>query len=262
MKNFNQIIKETCLNKNNRLCIGLDLDNNKLSDNSISYMEEFIYDIIEATIDHCPIYKINFAFYEKHGSKGYKILEKIPEIVNNRAITIADAKRGDIGNSSKYYAHAIFKKLGYDSITVSPYMGQDSIEPFMQYKDKGVFILCLTSNKGSNDFQQLKCHDLELYKHVGLIANKSNNNNNVGIVVGATNSSFLGEIKNICGDIPWLMPGVGFQGGSLSDSIKIEGESGLSIINVSRDIIYNGDGNLEDIRTSSLKYTEKIRELL
>ena len=102
MKNFNEIIKENCLKKNNRLCIGLDLDNNKLSNNNIDYMEEFIYDIIESTIDHCPIYKINFAFYEKHGSKGYKILEKIPEVINNRAITIADAKRGDIGNSSKY----------------------------------------------------------------------------------------------------------------------------------------------------------------
>jgi len=262
MKNFNESIKGNCLKKNNRLCIGLDLDNNKLSNNSIEYMEKFIYDIIESTIDHCPIYKINFAFYEKHGSKGYKILEKIPEVIDNRAVTIADAKRGDIGNSSKYYADAILNQLGYDSITISPYMGQDSIEPFMQYKHKGVFVLCLTSNPGSNDFQKLMFEGMELYKHVGLLVNKNKTNNNIGIVVGATNSQFLNEIKNICNDIPWLMPGVGFQGGNLSDSIKIEGEKGLSIINVSRGIIYNGDGSIEDIRKNSLKYTEAIRKLL
>jgi len=262
MKNFNSLIKEKCIKKNNRLCIGLDIDNNKLTNNSTSYMEKFIYDIIESTIDHCPIYKINFAFYEKHGSIGFKILEKIPEIINNRAVTIADAKRGDIGNSSSYYADAILNSLGYDSITVNPYMGMDSIEPFMKYQNKGVFILCLTSNRGSSDFQKMKIEDTELYKHVAIKANESNINNNVGIVVGATNSNYLSEIKDICGNIPWLMPGIGFQGGDLFDSIKIEGENGLSIINVSRDIIYNGCGSIEDIRLSSLKYTEKIRKLL
>ena len=132
----------------------------------------------------------------------------------------------------------------------------------MQYKNKGVFVLCLTSNPGSNDFQQLMFEGMELYKHVGLLVNKNKINNNVGIVVGATNSQFLNEIKNICNDIPWLMPGVGFQGGNLSNSIKIEGEKGLSIINVSRGIIYNGDGSIEDIRKNSLKYTEAIRKLL
>ena len=262
MKNFNEIIKNKCLEKNNRLCIGLDLDNSKLISNSLDYMQKFIFDIIESTIDHCPVYKINFAFYEKHGSKGYAILEKIPEFINSRAITIADAKRGDIGNSSKYYADAILKNLGYDSITVSPYMGVDSIEPFMNYENKGVFILCLTSNKGSQDFQKLKIENIELYKKVALLVNKCNVKNNLGIVVGATNSDYLNQINEISPSIPWLMPGIGFQGGDLEESIKSEGNEGLSIINVSRGIIYHGSGSIEDIRKSSLEYTEKIRGLL
>ena len=179
MKSFNENIKNHCLQKNNRLCIGLDVDNEKLSNQSIRYMRDFIFDIIENTIDHCPIYKINFAFYEKHGSKGYEILEKIPEFINNRAITIADAKRGDIGNSSKYYSKAILDSLGYDSITISPYMGEDSIAPFTQNLSKGIFILCLTSNSGSNDFQHLVSNNLPLYKHVAKKANSMNLNNNI-----------------------------------------------------------------------------------
>ena len=262
MTSFNNIIKEKCFHKNNRLCIGLDLDDNKLAVNSITYMEGFIKDIIESTIDHCPIYKINFAFYEKHGAKGFSILEKIPEFINNRAITIADAKRGDIGNSSKFYAEAILNSLGYDSITVSPYMGLDSVKPFMCYVNKGVFVLCLTSNEGSSDFQQLRINGVNLYKKVAIMANKCNVDNNIGIVVGATNSNHLNEIKKISSDIPWLMPGIGFQGGKLDESISIEGKNGLSIINVSRGILYSGNGTIEDIRTSSLEYTKKIRELL
>ena len=262
MKSFNENIKNHCLQKNNRLCIGLDVDNEKLSNQSIGYMRDFIFDIIENTIDHCPIYKINFAFYEKHGSKGYEILEKIPDFINNRAITIADAKRGDIGNSSKYYSKAILDSLGYDSITISPYMGEDSIAPFTQNLSKGIFILCLTSNSGSNDFQHLVSNNLPLYKHVAKKANSMNLNNNIGIVVGATNSKYLKEINEICPSIPWLMPGVGFQGGSLNDSIKIEADSGLSIINVSRGVISAGDGSIIEIRKSSLNYTKLIRELL
>ena len=231
---FNQKLKNICLEKNNRLCIGLDIDNEKLSNNSLDFMQEFIKDIISATIDLCPVYKINFAFYEKHGSKGYEILEKIPDFINGRAITIADAKRGDIGNSSKYYSKAILNLLGYDSITISPYMGEDSIEPFTQNENKGIFILCLTSNSGSNDFQHLISNNLPLYKHVAKKAKNMNVNNNIGIVVGATNNEYLKEINEICPSMPWLMPGVGFQGGSLENSIRIEGQKGLSIINVSR----------------------------
>ena len=120
MEYFNQILKKQCDRKNNSLCIGLDVDNKKLKNTSIEYMKDYIFDIIDATINLCPIYKINFAFYERYGSRGIEILEKISDIIGKRAISIADAKRGDIGNSSKYYADAIFKHLNFDSITVSP----------------------------------------------------------------------------------------------------------------------------------------------
>ena len=164
---FNKKLKKECLKKNNRLCIGLDIDNHKLKNTSLDYMENFIKEIIDVTIDICPVYKFNFAFYEKHGSKGFAIIENIQKFIDNRAITIADAKRGDIGNSSKYYADSIFGHFNFDSITVAPYMGIDSIEPFISYNEnKGVFILALTSNVGSENFQKLFIKDKELYKYI------------------------------------------------------------------------------------------------
>ena len=263
MITFNKQLSEVCDEKNNRLCIGLDVDNRKLEIKTISYMDGFIKELIEATIDLCPVYKINLAFYERLGKTGYDILGKIPEYIDNRSITIADAKRGDIGNSSKYYAEAIFKTLNYDSITVSPYMGEDSIQPFCEYNDKGVFILCLTSNIGSSNFQNKKLGDKELYLHVSELAVTMNINNNIGLVVGATQNNQMEFIKNYSSDLPWLIPGVGFQGGSLEDSIIIGSKnSSTPIINISRGIIYAGNGTIGDIRIATEDYTEKIRNIL
>ena len=262
MNNFNDRIKQICNKKNNRLCLGLDVDNQNLKNTSLQYMQDFIFDIIDTTIDLCPIYKINFSFYERYGSEGYKILENISEEIDKSAISIADAKRGDIGNSSKYYAESIFDHLNFDSITVSPYMGEDSLLPFLEY-NKGVFILCLTSNKGANNIQKLTTeNNLEVYKHVIQMAIKLNNNNNIGLVVGATNEKFLEEIKSLSSNLPWLMPGVGFQGGNLNKSIQFGEISGLSIINVSRGILNYGSGTIEDIRCATEEFTKKIREIL
>tara|TARA_Y100000590_G_scaffold420723_1_gene523732 strand:+ start:375 stop:1163 length:789 start_codon:yes stop_codon:yes gene_type:complete len=260
---FNKKIKNECLKKNNRLCIGLDVDNEKLTNPSLDYMEGFIKDIIDATNDICPVYKINFAFYERHGSKGFSILENIQKYIDNKAITIADAKRGDIGNSSKYYADAVFNHLNFDSITVAPYMGIDSINPFINYSEKkGVFILALTSNKGSENFQKLLIQNKELYKYVIDLSNQANINNNVGMVIGATNTSYLDDIEKKSSALPWLMPGIGFQGGDLKSSIEIGERNFLSLINVSRGIIYNKKGTINDIRDASNDYTKKIREYL
>lgn len=260
---FNKQLSEICKSKNNSLCIGLDIDNRKLVNNSISYMDGFIKDIIESTIDLCPIYKINLAFYERLGKAGYDILCKIPEYINNRAVTIADAKRGDIGNSSKYYAEAIFQTLNYNAITISPYMGEDSIKPFCEYSDKGVFILCLTSNLGSNNFQNKKINDKELYIHVAELAVKMNVNDNIGLVVGATKSEQMKIIKEYSFNLPWLIPGVGFQGGSLENSILIGSKNkSTPIINVSRGIIYAGNGTINDIVIATEEYTKKIRSIL
>ena len=263
MITFNKYLSKICNKKNNRLCIGLDVDNRKLKINTISYMDGFIKELIESTIDLCPIYKINLAFYERLGKQGYDILCKIPEYINKRSITIADAKRGDIGNSSKYYAEAIFQTLDYDSITVSPYMGEDSIQPFCEYKDKGVFILCLTSNPGSSNFQNKVINNKKLYIHVSQLAVKMNVNNNIGLVVGATKNEQMNVIKDYSSDLPWLIPGVGFQGGSLEESILIGARNNAtSIINVSRGIIYAGDGTIKDIRIATEEYTRKIQDIL
>ena len=263
MLNFNKHLSNVCIQKNNRLCIGLDLDNRKLQNTSISYMNGFIKDIIDATIDICPVYKVNLAFYERLGKNGFDLLSMIPEYIDNRAITIADAKRGDIGNSSKYYAEAIFTTLNYDSITVSPYMGEDSILPFCEKENKGVFILCLTSNQGSSNFQNKKIEKNELFIHVAKLASKLNNNNNIGLVVGATKYDKMNSIKEVSGGMPWLIPGVGFQGGSLKDSITIGSKNNsIALINSSRSIIYAGDGSIKDIKLVSEKLLEienKIR---
>ena len=260
--NFNEKLKLMCLEKNNRLCLGLDIDNTTLKNNSLDYMNSYIKDIIDATIDLCPIYKINFSFYERYGSKGYEILEKIPEYINEKSISIADAKRGDIGNSSKFYAESILNYLGYDSITVSPYMGADSIEPFINFKNKGVFVLALTSNPGSEDFQKRSINNSELYKLVIQMCTRLNKYNNIGLVVGATNDNELEEVSLISESIPWLMPGIGFQGGNLEKSLKVGEKKYLSLVNVSRAILAFQERKISDIRKATENYTIKIREIL
>jgi len=264
MKSFNEILLKSCIKKNNRLCIGLDIDSKNLKDRSLSYMQNHIKEIIDVTIDLCPVYKINLAFYECLGPKGMKILLEICNYIDNRAIIIGDAKRGDIGNSSKYYAEAIFDIYNFDAITVSPYMGVDSIEPFIKYKNKGVFLLCLTSNKGSEDLQFKLLEDSKtVYSHIAEIALDLNYNNNIGLVVGATKNKRMKDLKEISQSLPWLIPGVGFQKGNLKESIEIGSlYDSIPIINISRGIIQAGDGSINSIRSAAENYTKQIRELI
>ena len=263
MESFNQILKKQCDKKNSSLCIGLDVDNKKLKNTSVEYMKDYIFDIIDATINICPIYKINFAFYERLGMKGFEVLELISAHIGENAVKIADAKRGDIGNSSKYYAEAILDNLNFDAITVSPYMGEDSISPFIENSSKGVFILCLTSNNGSKDFQSKIIDELELYKHVAKFSLNLNENNNIGLVVGATKTDQMLDLKEISGELPWLMPGVGFQGGDLKESIRIGSKNNsIAIINVSRGILNYKNGTIEDINEAANYYTKQIRQYL
>ena len=260
---FNKLLKNHCILKNNRLCLGLDVDNQNLKNTSLDYMGKYIEDIIDATIEICPVYKFNFAFYERHGSKGFFLLENLQSYIGNKAITIADAKRGDIGNSSKYYAEAIFKQFNFDSVTVAPYMGEDSIKPFVEFdKDKGVFILALTSNEGSSDFQKQLIKDNELYKLVIELSNKMNIKNNIGIVVGATNEKHLIDVDKVSRNLPWLMPGIGFQGGNLKKSILTGEKNYLSLINISRGILLFKNGTIDNIREAVENYTSEIREIL
>jgi len=189
-------------------------------------------------------YKINFAFYEQYGFRGFEVIEKTLSAIPSDIFTIADAKRGDIGNTSNAYAKSVFTHLNFDSITVSPYMGVDSISPFLEFSDKITFLLCLTSNPGSADFQRLKINDSEtneemfLYQYVMKKYSNIFDNSSIGFVVGATHPNDLAELRKINSESVFLIPGIGAQGGDLENTLKANSKSPC-LINVSRGIIYS-----------------------
>ena len=262
---FNNKLKLICEERNNRLCLGLDLDPEKLPSeigNDLENMESFAKDIIDATISFCPVYKPNLAFFERFGSKGYALMERLVEHINGRAMTIADGKRGDIGNTTNQYATAIFDTIGFDAITVAPYMGRDSIHPFIQKEEKGAFVLCLTSNPSASDLQFSKKNDYYLYEYVAKLSVDLNTQSNIGLVVGATNLTQMESLRNISSGLSWLIPGIGAQGGDLEKSISIGNKNGVGIVNVSRGILYAGNGSLDAIVESAQNYTNQIREIL
>ena len=225
------------------LTIGLDTDISKLPAIVKSNVLAFNTAIIEATQDLCIAYKINFAFYESLGPKGWDILEKTIQAIPSQNFIIADAKRGDIGNTSEMYAHAVYDALGCDAITVSPYMGRDSVKPF--YRDgKWVIILALTSNEGSDDFQNQKLvGGHKLYEEVMETTSQWGNTDNTMYVVGATHPGELKVIRDKYPDHFFLVPGVGAQGGDLDAICKagLNWRGGL-LINASRSILYASDG--------------------
>ncbi len=244
---YQQIIE-----KESFLCIGLDTDIEKIP----SFLKkkeyplfEFNKSIIDNTYQYAIAYKINTAFYESIGTVGWENFEKTVKYIRNKypnIFVIADAKRGDIGNTSNMYAKAFFKTINCDAITVSPYMGQDSISPFLNYPDKWIIILALTSNEGSSDFQTIidKTSEMKLYEKVINITSRWGNKNNIMYVVGATKAEMLKNIRNIIPDNFILVPGIGAQGGSLEDVVHygINKKCGL-IINNSRNIIYADNSN-------------------
>lgn len=246
---MNAIQKLNLANKSGRyICIGLDSDPKKLPVHIYSYKKpvvEFNRQIIEATKDSAAAYKLNLAFYESEGTTGLKNLEETLSFIPDEILTIADGKRGDIGNTSNLYAHSIFNHFKFDSTTLNPYMGQDSLEPFLLYQEKLNFILALTSNPGSADFQKQKLESGEyLYQNVIRKIHNWNKNENCGIVFGATNISELKINIQLIDSLPMLIPGVGAQGGSLEDVIKILfSEKKYSfLINISRGIIHKSLG--------------------
>ena len=260
-KTFNQILNDQCITKKSKLCIGLDIDSDrmpKMMDRSISGMKKYIFDIIDSTTNICVAYKLNMAFYERYGSKGYEWMEDIVEYIDGRNLTIADGKRGDIGNTTEKYAISIFDTIGFDAITVSPYMGEDSILPFISNKAKGAFILCLTSNNSSKDIQYIEENGIKVYEKVSNMANTLNNNNNIGLVIGATKPDLMESIR-AKNQLPWLIPGIGVQGGDLEQSVKISNSNdSLGIINVSRSIIFAGNCNINEVNKTALEYNKQI----
>ncbi len=239
--------REKILKINNEgkfICVGLDTDLKKIP---IFLLKEknpvlaFNKAIIESTKDYAAAYKINFAFYEQNGAKGFEELEKTLQLIPTNVLSIADAKRGDIGNTSKMYAKSVYDHFGFDSVTLNPYMGKDSLEPFLEYEDKINFILILTSNPGANDFEKLKLFDGNyLYQNILDRTNQWNTKKNCGIVFGATKITELKDSINSFGDLTVLLPGVGAQGGSIeevSNLFKSKNRKNY-IVNVSRGIIY------------------------
>ncbi|WP_420319991.1 orotidine-5'-phosphate decarboxylase [Flagellimonas sp.] len=231
--------------KKSFLCIGLDTDLNKIPKHLLKEEDPifaFNKAIIDATHQFCVAYKPNIAFYEAYGLDGWKALERTMAYLNSEhpeIFTIADAKRGDIGNTSTRYAMAFFETLNFDSITIAPYMGKDSVEPFLAFEDKHTILLALTSNQGAFDFQTKKIEGKELYKEVLEISKTYANARNLMYVVGATKASFLREIREIVPEQFLLVPGVGAQGGSLQEVCKygITQDIGL-LVNSSRGILY------------------------
>ena len=228
------------------LCVGLDSDRTKIPRHLLSAKDpifEFNRQIIDATKDHCVAYKINTAFYEAEGVKGWETMERTVDYIPTTHFTIADAKRGDIGNTSSQYARAFFETLNFDAITVAPYMGEDSVRPFLEYKDKWTILLGLTSNPGAKDFELQPAGEGLLYEKVLTTAAGWGSPENLMYVIGATQAEAFVRIRELTPDHFYLVPGVGAQGGSLEAISKkaMNADVGL-LVNASRAIIYASPG--------------------
>ncbi len=258
-------------NKKSFLCIGLDVDLTKIPTHLLELDDpifEFNKAIIDATHDLCVSYKPNTAFYEAYGIKGWQSLQKTIDYINQNhpeIFTIADAKRGDIGNTSSMYAKAFLEDLNFDSVTVAPYMGKDSVEPFLAFENKHTILLALTSNEGAFDFQTKNVDGVELYKTVIETSKSWKNAANLMYVVGATKADYFTEIRKIIPNSFLLVPGVGAQGGSLSEVCKFGMNKNVGLlINSSRGIIYASKGTdfAQKAREEALKMQQEMESIL
>lgn len=248
------------------VCVGLDTDLRLIPEflhSAPNPILEFNCRIVDATIDLVGAYKPNFAFYEGHGVVGMEALRETVAYIrakNPDIITVADAKRGDIGNTAAMYAQSIFEDLEFDCVTVNPYMGWDSVSPFVKDPEYGAFILCLTSNSGSHDFQYKMIDGKPLYRHVAEKAQLWNTSGNIGLVVGATHPDDMKSVREAAGDMPFLVPGIGAQGGDLASVVKSNatGATLQALINSSRNIIYASNG--KDFEDAARKATEYLRD--
>ena len=258
-------LRDQIVLKKSFLCLGLDSDLDKIPKHLLNESDPiFTFNkiLLDSLNKLIVAVKINTAFYEAYGHKGWKTLEKTIKYINKNypdLFTIADAKRGDIGNTSDKYAKAFFSNMDFDSVTVSPYMGNDSVEPFLAYNNKHTILLALTSNKGSNDFQISSNQENNLFKKVLKISKQWKNSNNLMYVVGATKASFLKDIRSIVPNSFLLIPGIGAQGGDLKETFKNGANKDIGLlVNSSRSIIYAGDG--EDFIKCSYNEAHRLQQ--
>lgn len=267
MSSFLDKLLESSRKKNSLVCVGLDVDPAKVPE-PLRGQDDWVYrynlGIIEATSDLVCAYKPNLAFYEALGLEGLEALYRTLKAMPPDVVVIGDAKRGDIGHTAKAYARSLFEGFGFDAATVNPYLGRDAVEPFLAYRDRGVFLLCKTSNPGSGDFQDLLCQtaegNLPLYQVVALRSRAWNSYGNVGLVVGATYPKQLAAVRQLAPELPLLIPGVGAQAGDLQSTIQNGTDSigELAVVNSSRQIIQASLGS--DWQDAARKAAAALRD--
>ena len=213
VKSFNTLLSEHISATGSHLCVGLDINPEALQMNhsTLDDLKAHTRKVIEATAGLAAVYKPNLAFFERWGSAGIEWLEETMEWIGNSALTIGDAKRGDIGNTARQYAASLFEYFGFDAVTVNPYMGRDAIEPFTQVRGKGVFVLCRTSNASASDIQNNESNGERLFESVARLVSKLNSNDNLGLVVGGTSAAEIAGIRELAPGLPFLIPGIGVQ---------------------------------------------------
>lgn len=258
----NERLQHAIRTRNSLVCVGLDVTLDKMPKHLLKERDpvlRFNRAIIEATADLVAAYKPNLAFYEALGAEGWTLLRKTLECIPEGIIRIGDAKRGDIGSTARKYAEALFG-MGFDYVTVNPYMGSDSVSPFLEDEEKGIFLLCLTSNPGSRDFQYLDTGGKPLFQRIAEKAAAWNKAGNCGLVAGATHPEELGQIRTIAPELPLLIPGIGAQGGDLEASVLqgTDRQGTLAVINSSRGIIFASQG--EDFAQAARSQAELLRD--
>jgi len=263
--NFADRLRRIQRKNNSLLCVGLDTDVAKIPEFLIGYgnpQYEFNRRIIDATKDLVCAYKLNIAFYESMGERGWNTVHQTLAHIPKAIVTIGDGKRGDIPSSAERQAHLFCDDWKFSAATVNPYMGRDAVEPFLRRSKQGAFVLAVTSNTGAKDFQYLRVKNRPMYEHVVKAAQKWNTKENVGLVVGATRPAELRRIRSLAPDMPILIPGVGAQKGDLMSAVRYgcDSHGEMAIVNVSRSVIYASSGKdfAEKAREVALKVRDEI----
>ncbi len=265
---FSQKLRQIQVAKQSVLCVGLDPDPHRLPRHLLDQyplaeaVVAFNAALIEATAAVACAFKLNFAFYEALGRDGWDTLERTLQHLPPDVLVLADAKRGDIGNTARFYAESIFEQLGFDACTVAPYMGRDAVAPFLQYQGKAALVLAHTSNPSAADFQERDCEGERLYERVARHVARWNDEapGTAGLVVGATGPEALAALRALCPTLPFLIPGIGAQGGDPGVIAAAATEAGRVVVNSSRQIIYASDGR--DFTEAAAREAEALRARL